>query len=887
MRNYILSFALILFSISSFAALNGTWVNHSGMDIDSHLYGTSSYNHVAKMMETEKYVYILGNGKLHNNAQSGTKPKFPVVFILDKATEEITAPSTKFPASGQFVHDIAYSPASGTTAIVYQNLKVDLIKDNDEFIPSDALLQIIQPGGVYPRSVTFDRTGEIAYITTNFGFVGLDTTTGDLKEMVDLNTPLSFANKVGNYYVVYDDTSLYACDASTSPSSLDDFTLLNFSNIGTYGLAGIYPASDDTFIIPVTVPARNGLYIHSISLKEGVENAIAFNITSGPLHNSWMPIDARYVLADLIEGYVFPVPEGLMFASYDNFVKVPYLAENADFTSAEGIAAFKSILKSIRKDTATSGIAGAERYQKAVSRDGENYWIFRPRQGFIKRHADTSTSTPVWSNASEMVVPNVSAAISASYLTYHPDYGILARNTGAVFPYDEYLQSRYLSDGLSSFKDGKWERLSVFHRKFNVSGYLPLQWSPRGIVVDPCDPKMIYSVATDQGLLRSDITNPDVNLLLASEKDSNKAHSQFVAAIPYMQYPRAGITIPGFDKNGTLWMIPYCDPGKVHDEVHTELWYWPKEDRLAVNVPADYAEHPFKVIYIPGFSSAYQGKIYPLTGPGLENTIFLCSRKDNRQTFAYDHNGTLDDTSDDKICLFDNMIYPNGDEFPSLFTPYHVFEDPYDGNLLLTSMRGVMVINSKTLFNDKVIVDWLITDQKDSPDNSSRTIGDNGAIGIIADNLGRKWITTSMQGLYCLSPDRTEILGHFTTKNSPLPTDKCLDVAYNPERNSIIVGTMEGIMEFFPEGTSLPDGTVAQAPSVWPVSINPDFNGHITFRGLDDSKSYNLINETGEVIDVITPVNGQVDWHPFKDGKKISSGSYKLEGINSCSFIIL
>lgn len=891
MRNSIISFLLILLSLPAVAAINGKWINHSAIDIDSSLRATAGFNHVIKMYETESKVYVLAFGIAHYTTDAAMTAVRPIAAVIDKSTQTMVPLNRECNMSGNIIADMVYSPASGVLAIIYDNKKMDFIHDSGDVIPSDGLTRVVLPGGMDAHSISFDLSGETVYVATEFGFAVFDVKSGALKDIVNLSLPVKYANKVGENYVIYTDGALYFCNSSVNPHSIEDFTKFESTAVETYGVAGIYPVDNDVFLFPAIRESNRGtLYLNAMNLSEGLENPVAFNLVTETLHASNMAITDAFILADYLEGLVIPTKEGLVLSSQTNFVKVPYLAEACDYTSATSAKPFisGSIVK-VAKNTANAVAPayGAERYQRATTADGENFWIYRPRQGFICRNAELDGKTWKWTDASPIIEPDMSAAMKAGYMVYSPEYGVLARNIGGLYDNSDFPQSQYLADGFCSFKDGKWSRLSVFHLAYNISGKRPLNWVPRGIVIDPLAPDQVYTVSVNQGMLRSDITDPTGNLLMSSSGDNNKTVPQFVEVFPNRVSPKAGIHIPTFDKNGVMWLVPYCYPGNLGHEEHTELWYWLPEDRLAVKEPADYAAHPFKQIYIPGFYSRYDGQTFALTEPGYENIIILCSNKDNRPSFAFDHNGTFEDTSDDRVTTFENLIYESGDQFPDLFITTTAFQDPYDHKILLGTRRGVVEIDNKTLFSEKTIADWMIPDETLTQESAPRVVGIEGVSTIFADPFGRKWIATEKEGIYCLSADRRQILGHFTMDNSPLPSNRCMSAVYNPERQSIMIGTDAGIFEFFPDGADMGAAEISVEPAVMPVAIHPDYSGYVVFSGLSDAKEYKLIGPSEELIGTLRPTDGKIHWHPADSVDRLPAGTYQLEGFPSTKFMML
>lgn len=890
MRQLILSaFLTIIISISSMANIPGTWINHSGIDIDSHLnINPTGYNHICKMLESDRYIYILGAGALHNDRVKGMTEKRYLLSYIDKNSGEWISLANRYPLSGQFVEDMAYSPQSGILTVVYDNLKVDFISEKDDcVITSNALAHIQVPGGVIPGELSYSIDGKTVVLTTNFGLISFDVASGNPVDFIRINSKLKSAGLVGDRYIVADGSGLYSIPVGSTPHSLSDLTPLEIQYLTPSGVAAIIPVDDVNFLSATINSSKFNIF--GVTLDKDSYSSVGRIVMSEAVKGNEMAINASFVNKSLSDGLIIPTPAGIAVSASDNFILINYAGATPDFSSTASTSEFKEkycVTVPKYKGEPAPGSYGKECYQKATTSDGVNFTFFRPREGMIRRTVNSDGS---WSDTSSIIAPNMSAAVKAQYVSYHPQWGVITRNRGAIYGYADFPTTRHLSDGLSTFKDGRWTRRSVFHTKFDVSDNLPLMWTPRDAVVDPFSPNHIYAVSPEFGLLRQDLNDPDSNLLLGVSTVVNSNHPQFVDAFPVNIWPKIGLYIPAIDSEGRLWTVPYLhSPDGTDHEPYTSLMYWTKEDRLACSSPESYKSHPFKSITIPGFNSRYLGKIYCYDYPGYENVVIVCSRVDNSISFIYDHGGTPEDPSDDRLCSFDNLIYANGDSFPSLFIGRSAFVDPYDGKLLLSTDRGIMIMELEDLFKEKQIVDWYIPDNYPSPSNTSRSLGVGGCWGFAQDNIGRKWISTAQEGLYCISEDRKDMLAHFTKDNSPLPTNECYEIAWNPERNSLMVGTSQGLMEFIPDGTPLPESEtrITTSPSVRPMAIAPDYNGHIIFSGLIDGKSYNLLSPSGEVIDIIRSSEGQADWHPASLKKPLKAGTYNLES-TGCSLIVL
>ena len=67
---------------------------------------------------------------------------------------------------------------------------------------------------------------------------------------------------------------------------------------------------------------------------------------------------------------------------------------------------------------------------------------------------------------------------------------------------------------------------------------------------------------------------------------------------------------------------------------------------------------------------------------------------------------------------------------------------------------------------------------------------------IYIDQGNRKWIGTVDDGVFLMNEDGTKTLEHFTTDNSPLPSNNILSITENGLDGSLFFGTSQGMVEY-------------------------------------------------------------------------------------------
>lgn len=150
---------------------------------------------------------------------------------------------------------------------------------------------------------------------------------------------------------------------------------------------------------------------------------------------------------------------------------------------------------------------------------------------------------------------------------------------------------------------------------------------------------------------------------------------------------------------------------------------------------------------------------------------------------------------------------------------------------------------------------------------------------IAVDGGNRKWMGTN-NGLWLFNPDGTQLVHHFTTKNSPLPSDIIHQVAIQPETGEVFIATDKGIVSY--RGTATTGGQIHQTVKVFPNPVRPGFNGLVGISGLVDDAKVKITDISGKLIYQTQAQGGTVSWD-LKDytGHRAKTGIYLLFSTNA------
>jgi streptogramin lyase len=127
---------------------------------------------------------------------------------------------------------------------------------------------------------------------------------------------------------------------------------------------------------------------------------------------------------------------------------------------------------------------------------------------------------------------------------------------------------------------------------------------------------------------------------------------------------------------------------------------------------------------------------------------------------------------------------------------------------------------------------------------------------IKVDGSDNKWVGTLDSGVFYFSPDGQETIFHFTTDNSPLPSNSINDISIDPESGTVYFATNRGLLSFSSGGTK-PKDTLEEA-FIYPNPVRPEYN-ILGFDDLNDINNGVKVSGLTENVNVkITDIEGNL-----------------------------
>lgn len=150
---------------------------------------------------------------------------------------------------------------------------------------------------------------------------------------------------------------------------------------------------------------------------------------------------------------------------------------------------------------------------------------------------------------------------------------------------------------------------------------------------------------------------------------------------------------------------------------------------------------------------------------------------------------------------------------------------------------------------------------------------DVGINAIKVDNANRKWIATNGAGVYYVSESGEETKLHFTSKNSPLPSDIVYDVSIDETTGKVFFATEKGVVSY--NGDVSTETNNFNDAIAYPNPYRPEYTGNITIKNLPNRALVKITDIVGNLLFEKKADGGVIEWNTNNSkGKPVASGIY-------------
>ncbi|MER2999122.1 two-component regulator propeller domain-containing protein [Pontibacter populi] len=145
-------------------------------------------------------------------------------------------------------------------------------------------------------------------------------------------------------------------------------------------------------------------------------------------------------------------------------------------------------------------------------------------------------------------------------------------------------------------------------------------------------------------------------------------------------------------------------------------------------------------------------------------------------------------------------------------------------------------------------------------------------LSIAIDGANRKWMGTD-KGLWLFGPDGDELVHHFTTINSPLPSNVVHSMAVEHKTGNVFVATAAGIASYR-AGATITEGT-PDCAIVFPNPVRKSFTGLVAISNLPNNAEVHITDISGTLVYKTIATGGTATWNVRDyNGDRAKAGVY-------------
>tara|TARA_R110001583_G_scaffold192408_2_gene358854 strand:- start:83 stop:2425 length:2343 start_codon:yes stop_codon:yes gene_type:complete len=330
-----------------------------------------------------------------------------------------------------------------------------------------------------------------------------------------------------------------------------------------------------------------------------------------------------------------------------------------------------------------------------------------------------------------------------------------------------------------------------------------------GISINPFNSEQVFISSFFSGILE---VNNGVPTVLYNETNSGLDFITYGAGIIDI---RAGAT--AFDENGLLWTITSLteNPLKSFNPVSGQ---WVTYDLTNIIAKPDDNVGFHEVIIDPS-----------------SGTKFIASF--SKGVIGFNENGgnqLLKNISEDDANLPDKSVRSLAMDNRS--------------QLWIGTHRGLRVLyNTSGFFTDENITAEEIIILEDGI--AKELLADLFVSDIKVDGSNNKWIATIGSGIFYLSSDGQQTIFHFTTSNSPLPSNNVNDISIDNSNGIVYIATNRGLVSFRSGGSSPLDDL--QSAYAYPNPVRPGFDiveQRVKIKGISENINIKITDIEGNLV---------------------------------------
>lgn len=236
-------------------------------------------------------------------------------------------------------------------------------------------------------------------------------------------------------------------------------------------------------------------------------------------------------------------------------------------------------------------------------------------------------------------------------------------------------------------------------------------------------------------------------------------------------------------------------------------------------------------------------------------------------------NGTPTDPMDDKVTYHTEWYDQNGKQV----LPESIFSlaQDRDNTMWVGTNKGLFLVPATIDFTTSNRCERVIIGRNDGTQLGDYLLENEQINSIVVDGGNRKWIGTASSGVFLLSPNGEETIEHFTSENSPLPSNHVLSIAIQESTGEVFFGTGQGLVSYMSD--AIEPATDFNEIYAYPNPVHPNYKGLITIRGLMANTQVRIVDANGNLVTNIPSNGGEAIWDMTNaQGDRVATGIYTI-----------
>lgn len=271
-----------------------------------------------------------------------------------------------------------------------------------------------------------------------------------------------------------------------------------------------------------------------------------------------------------------------------------------------------------------------------------------------------------------------------------------------------------------------------------------------------------------------------------------------------------------------------------------------------------------------------------MSTPAKYNLVSLLQSRNNKNIMWFANNYYMEN----RLYAYDfvnDKLVGHGPNFTNedgtVITPIMVYAlaEDLDGNVWIASSNGPFYISSADAIagNDAFIQHKV--PRNDGTNLADYLLSDVKTRCIAVDGANRKWMGTE-NGVFLISSDCNTLLQHFTTENSPLPSNTVYDICVDDNSNMVYFATERGLCSYASDATEPSEEMTKDNVYAYPNPVTPEYTGKITIVGLSFNADVKIVTSNGALVNQGRSTGGSYQWD-VRDlkGKRVASGVYMVQ----------